>query len=200
MKAIVKGLIFSCMALLCLYGQAQETAEAVPADSIEAEPVKVHLPRKATIYSAVLPGLGQVYNRKWWKVPFIYGGFGAIGYYINKNHQDYKTYVQAYLDMGDGDPLTNSYQTLYDDPVDESNPPSNWQSTYKTRITYYSRQRDLFIIGAVGFYLINILDANVNAHFIDFDVSEDLSFNFDLLPSDPMTSTPLPGVTLVYKF
>lgn len=200
MKAIVKGFFVLLMGLLCQTLQAQDTAVEVQADTLETAVERVHLPRKATIYSAVLPGLGQVYNRKWWKVPFIYGGFGAIGYFINQNHQNYKTYVQAYLDMGDGDPLTNSYQALYEEPVNELTPPSNWQTTYKTRITYYSRQRDLFIIGAVAFYLINILDANVNAHFIDFDISEDLSFKFEPLPSDPMTKTPLPGVTLVYNF
>ncbi|MBN2807162.1 MAG: hypothetical protein JXR22_10940 [Prolixibacteraceae bacterium] len=200
MKALVKGFILMCLGLLCLNVHAQEPDTVVWADSIETAPAKVHLPRKATIYSAVLPGLGQIYNKKWWKVPFIYGGFAAIGYYINDNHQRYKTYVQAYLDLDDGDPLTNSYQALYEDPIDEANPPSNWQATYKSYITNYSRQRDLYIIGAVAFYLVNILDANVNAHFIDFDVSEDLSFKFDPLPSDPMTNTPLPGVTLVYKF
>jgi hypothetical protein len=200
LKALVKGFIILCMGLLCLNVQAQETITEFPADSVETAPVRVHLPRKATIYSAVLPGLGQIYNKKWWKVPFIYGGFAAIGYYINDNHQNYKMNMQAYLDFDDGDPMTNSYQAFYDDPIDESNPPSNWQTTFKSRITYYSRQRDLFVIGAVGFYLINILDANVNAHFIDFDVSEDLSFKFETLPSDPMTNTPLPGVTFVYKF
>lgn len=196
----MKGFIFLCLGLLCLNVHPQEPTTEVWADSVLMDPVKVHLPRKATIYSAVLPGLGQIYNKKWWKVPFIYGGFAALGYYINDNHQSYKVNVKAYLDLDDGDPLTNSYQVFYEVPIDEANPPSGWETTFKSRITYYSRQRDLYIIGAVAFYLINILDANVNAHFIDFDVSEDLTFKFEALPSDPMTKTPLPGVTLVYKF
>ena len=203
MEPFVKGIIIMFLGFLCIPTDAQKSEIQPLTDSVNVqttEPVKIHLPGKATIYSAVLPGLGQIYNRKWWKVPFIYGGFAALGYYINYNNQQYKINKQAYLDMADKDPLTNSYQKFYDDIVNELDPPSNWEKIFKTRISTYSRRRDLYIIGAVGFYLINILDANVNAHFIDFDISEDLTFHFEPLPSDPLTNTPIPGMTLVYKF
>lgn len=191
------------LGFLCIQLRAQ-TSEIPPiTDSVTveiAEPAKIHLPGKATIYSAVLPGLGQIYNGKWWKVPFIYGGFAAIGYMIIDYNTQYKEFKQAYLDFEDQNPLTNSYQQYYDYEIDESEPPEQWKTTFMNAISKASRQRDLYIIGAVGFYLINILDANVNAHFIDFDISEDLTLNFEPLFSDPMTNTPIPGITLVYNF
>ena len=67
-------------------------------------------------------------------------------------------------------------------------------------IEHYSRLRDLFIIGTAAFYLLNILDANVNAHFIDFDISEDLTLNIEPMPTSPYNNTPIPGLTLVYNF
>lgn len=178
--------------------------EIIEADTIVAQEtpyVKVHFPRKATMYSAVLPGLGQIYNRQWWKVPIIYGGFVGLGMAIQWNHNYYTSYKQAYIDMNDGNLETDSYKEL---PilanVNELGSHTSENQTAQTRFEYYNRQRDLLIIGTVGFYLLNILDANVNAHFLDFDISEDLSLHFEPIGNNPYTNAPLLGASLSYNF
>lgn len=178
--------------------------EIIEADTIVAQEtpyVKVHFPRKATMYSAVLPGLGQIYNRQWWKVPIIYGGFVGLGMAIQWNHNYYTSYKQAYIDMNDGNLETDSYKEL---PilanVNELGSHTSENQTAQTRFEYYNRQRDLLIIGTVGFYLLNILDANVNAHFLDFDISEDLSLHFEPVGNNPYTNAPLLGASLSYNF
>lgn len=148
----------------------------VPQDAEE-----VHSPKKAVIYSAVLPGLGQAYNKKYWKIPIIYAGFGTIGYFIGWNNGFYGTYKQAYSDLTDGDPNTNSYLDIdavkyydLDNPTDYD----NFKTGLSKQSEYYRRNRDLLIISIVGFYGLNIIDASVDAHLFDFDISEDLTMNW----------------------
>ena len=206
MKAILKGIWFVLFGLLYLSANAQSTEptiqeeETVTVDSLSIQgEKKAHYPRKATMFSAVLPGLGQIYNRQVWKVPFVYGGFVGFGIAINWNQTRYLRYKQAYYDMNDGNAATQSYKKL-DPSLDEFNPPSNINSNYLDAIEFYSRQRNLVILGTAAFYILNVLDANVNAHFIDFDISEDLSFNFEPVSVDPFTNTPIFGATLSYNF
>jgi len=164
---------------------------------------KVHLPRKATIYSAVLPGLGQIYNRKYWKVPFVYGGFGALGYLIHWNQTRLDMVTQGYFDISDKNPETRSYEKIEELKGRDWNNAGvikDTQSVLRQSIDSYRRQRDLVIIGTVGFYLFNILDANVNAHLIDFDISEDLTVVMVPFSVDPFTSLPVPGVSLTFNF
>ena len=150
------------------------------ADSTQIEkPTVEHSPRKATIYSAVLPGLGQIYNRKYWKVPIVYGGFATLGYFINFNNEVYTTYRQAYSDIIDNDPYTNSHLKL---KVNASffKPENISQLTENLRRAKDSwrRNRDLVVIGTVVFYAVNIIDASVDAHFFNFDISDDLTINW----------------------
>ncbi len=163
-----------------LYGQTL----IVDSTKIEEVPVKdeiVHSPKKASIYSALLPGLGQAYNKKYWKIPIIYAGFGTIGYFIGWNNNFYKTYKLAYNDLTDKNPDTNSHLNLdasqyYDleNPTDYN----NFKSGLSKQSEYYRRNRDLLIISMIGFYGLNIIDASVDAHFFDFDISEDLTMNW----------------------
>ena len=136
-----------------------------------------HSPRKATIYSAVLPGLGQVYNKKYWKLPLIYIGFGVSGYFIDWNNNQYQLYRQAYSDIIDDDPNTNSFEDL------------NTEGRWTGRETQFAdalknakegarRNRDLVIIWTAAFYALNIIDASVDANFFDFDISDDLTFQW----------------------
>lgn len=222
MKFILKGILLVLFGLLYFNTNAQSNEltvqKKVPAEidtlfiegekefanidtlSIESEK-KLHYPRKATIFSAVLPGLGQIYNKQIWKVPFIYGGFVGFIMAVNWNQSYYIRYKQAYFDVNDGNPDTQSYKVLNPNlNIDEFNRPSNLNSDYLGKIDFYSRQRNLVIIGTVAFYILNILDANVNAHFIDFDISEDLSLNFEPVSVNPLTSTPILGATLSYNF
>jgi hypothetical protein len=143
------------------------------------EQVVVHSPRKATIYSAVFPGLGQIYNRKYWKVPLVYGGFATLGYFINFNNEQYTIYKQAYSDIIDTDPYTNSHLKLKVNPsLLQPDRISNFTEALRRQKDYWRRNRDLVVIGTVVFYAVNIIDASVDAHFFNFDISDDLSVNW----------------------
>ena len=139
----------------------------------------IHSPRRATIYSAVLPGLGQIYNRKYWKVPLIYGGFVTFGYFINFNNDQYITYRQAYSDIIDNDPTTNSHLYLKVNPS-LLKPENKADYTQALRIAKDGsrRNRDLVVISTAVFYALNIIDASVDAHFFNFDISDDLTINW----------------------
>jgi len=149
-------------------------------DSVQVKkPVVEHSARKATIYSAVLPGLGQIYNRKYWKVPLVYGGFAAFGYFINFNNRQYQTFKQAYSDIVDNDPYTNSYLKLKVNPyLLRPDKIANYTEALLKSKDYWRRCRDYVIIWTGVFYAVNIIDASVDAHFFNFDVGDDLTFNW----------------------
>lgn len=141
--------------------------------------IVAHSPRKATIYSAVLPGLGQIYNRKYWKVPLVYGGFATLGYFINFNNGEYIKFRQAYSDIIDKDPNTDSYTKLVIDPRRlEDDKIGQLTESLRNAKDYWRRNRDLVVIGTVVFYAVNIIDASVDAHFFNFDISDDLTINW----------------------
>lgn len=169
---------------------AQTTAQDSAFIAKANEETKVeHSPKKATLYSTFLPGLGQAYNKKYWKIPLIYAGFGTIGYFIHWNNDNYKTLKQAYADLTDGDisgPFgaedpTNSYMDLeaaqYYDFYNTTDY-NNFKTGLDKQQSYFRRNRDLLIISIIGFYGLNIIDASVDAHLYDFDISEDLTFNW----------------------
>jgi hypothetical protein len=149
-------------------------------DSIQVKkPENEHSPRRATIYSAVLPGLGQIYNRKYWKVPIVYGGFAAFGYFINFNNEQYTLYRQAYSDIIDSDPNTTSYLKLKVNPsLLQPDRISNFTEALKGQKDYWRRNRDLLVIFTTAFYALNIIDASVDANFFNFDISDDLTINW----------------------
>lgn len=142
---------------------------------------EVHSPKKAAIYSAILPGLGQAYNKKYWKIPLVYAGFGTIGYFIYWNNDNYQILRQAYSDLTDDDPNTDSYLDLEGSSYYDLNNPTDFNN-FKTGVAkqqdYFRRNRDLLIISIVGFYGLNIIDASVDAHLFNFDISEDLTMNW----------------------
>jgi hypothetical protein len=173
---------YSCCFLLILFlstGFSAFCQETVTDSTQIANSEHTHSPHKATIYSAVLPGLGQVYNRKYWKVPIVIGGFATLGYFINFNNEVYQTYKQAYSDIIDDNPFTNSYLELELPPsLLEPDNTSQLTENLKRAKDSWRRNRDLVIIGTVVFYAVNIIDASVDAHFFDFDISDDLSLNW----------------------
>lgn len=163
-----------------LFGQELDV-DSTKITKVAVNAEKIHSPKKATIYSAILPGLGQAYNKKYWKIPIIYAGFGTIGYFIGWNNKYYKTYKQAYSDLTDKDDSTDSYLDLeatkyYD--LKNSTDYNNFKSGLSKQQDYYRRNRDLLIISMAGFYGLNLIDASVDAHLFDFDISEDLSLNW----------------------
>jgi hypothetical protein len=128
-------------------------AQLVDADTLqvvtevtEEREQEIHSPRKATIYSAVLPGLGQVYNRKYWKVPLIYIGFGTIGYFITWNNDNYQLFKTGYQHLTDGNPETQDYLKIeavrrnnYD--LDNPNQYNNLKTALSRQQDYYRRNR-----------------------------------------------------------
>jgi hypothetical protein len=158
-------------------------------------------PNKAVIFSAIFPGLGQIYNRKYWKLPIVYGGFLGCVYAVTWNGTQYNGYKNAYNDFTDNNKNTNSWHAyVYYRWKDIENwrDTEAWPSdrvTYFTRVLkngkdIYRRNRDLSYIVTVGLYALCMIDAYVDAQLFDFDISPDLSFRFEpVLIPQTMTNT-----------
>jgi len=154
-------------------------------DSLNEAENRFHSPRKAAAFSAILPGAGQVYNKKYWKLPIIYAGLGTAGYFVYTNNQSYRLYRNALIAELDTDPETVN-QTEY-----------NTSQLNQLQETYH-RWRDLSIFAFAGIYILQIIDATVDAHLFYFDVSDDLSLV--ILPSFPISIQNKGGLSLVLKF
>lgn len=168
------------MLMLCLSAQS---LRAQVKDSV------VHSPTKAWLLSAALPGLGQAYNQRYWKIPLIYGGFAAFSYFIYSNNFRYKTYKDAYdtrYRIEHLDPTISDYDAQK--AALEAQMPSQFSNTPTDRLQYYKnlyrRDRDFFIILTSLFYMINMVDAAVDAHFFTYDISNDLTLNWQPYVND----------------
>jgi hypothetical protein len=133
-------------------------------------------PKRAMWLAIVLPGAGQIYNRKYWKLPIVYGGFIGCLYAATWNNQMYHDYEQAYMDIMDDNPQTQSYNQFLHlgKTVDETNI-EDYKSLFRRRKDYYRRYRDLSIFIMIGVYALSIIDAYVDASLSEFDISDDLS-------------------------
>lgn len=158
-------------------GNAIITADTIikqqkPAKTAKAK--KPHSPTKATIMSACLPGLGQIYNGKWWKVPIVYAGLGGLGYLVYSNYSEYSSYLHAYEfktgDLPEGVTL-NEHETELAGKYSDSQ-----LQTYKES---YRRDFEFYTILTVAWYGLNILDACVDGHLYSYDISDDLSLSVD---------------------
>lgn len=156
-------------------------ANAPPADTLDWR--HRHSTRKAALLSAVLPGAGQIYNRKYWKAPIVWTGLGVSLYFIGENNMQYQRYKDAYLANIDGDPNT----------VDEFNGKFSPSSLLDASETY-RKWRDLSYIALGAVYLLNVVDASVDANFVRFDVGRDLSF--EMGPSLPLAAQGAPGFSM----
>ena len=149
----------------------------------DLEPEYKHSPHKASIFAAVVPGAGQIYNKKYWKLPILYGGIGALVYAINFNTTYYDKYRSAYRDFLIRDPGNTSYEEFIPPGLDidaVQGQYADWfQRSLQNKKRYYKRSRDLSYIGMAAIYLISIIDASVDAHFYDFDISDDLSLKLE---------------------
>lgn len=159
-------------------------------------------PERAVWLSALFPGLGQIYNRRYWKLPIIIGGFMGLGYATNWNNGQYQDYTQGYRDIMDSDPSTKSYMDFFPPTTKEDDLDKAWlQSVMRQRRDYYRRNRDLCIICVVGLYLLCMVDAYVDASLSHFDISPDVSM--DVQPSliaDPSTGKPALGMSWALNF
>ena len=158
-------------------GNAILTADTVVKETKTAKVVKAqkpHSPKKATIMSACLPGLGQIYNGKWWKVPIVYAGLGGLGYLVYNNYSEYQSYLHAYEfktgDLPEGVTL-NQHETDLASRYSDSQ-----LQTYKES---YRRDFEFYTILTIAWYGLNIVDACVDGHLYNYDISDDLSFSVD---------------------
>lgn len=132
--------------------------------------------KRAMWLAIVFPGGGQIYNRKYWKLPVVYGGFIGCYYAIRWNNMMYKDYSQAYLDLMDDNPETQSYNQFmhFGTVITEANR-STYENKFKRRKDYYRRYRDLSAFIMIGVYALSVIDAYVDASLSEFDISDDLS-------------------------
>ena len=132
--------------------------------------------QKSVWLAAVVPGLGQIYNRQYWKVPIIYGGALGLAYGITWNDRMYVDYRKGYVDLMDKDPNTNYFEYLLPEGVTLNNSNKDYYTrVIKTKLDNYRRYRDLCIIASAVFYLLTIIDAYVDAQMFDYDINPDLS-------------------------
>lgn len=170
------------------FGQDEKDAPLIIKDTVKANVSVINplAPAKAAFYSALLPGLGQAYNKKYWKIPLVYAGIGTGLYFYNLNNKEYNSFRDAYkrrLEGFNDDP----YQGLY---------------TTETLINaqkVFQRNRNLSLVVTVGFYILNIIDANVDAHLLQFNVNENLTLRPDVLQND-LNQKPQMGLTLSFNF
>ena len=166
-------LLFLLVSTSFVHAQVIDTLKTTgPKDTVilKKELVK-HSPRKAALYSTALPGLGQAYNKKYWKIPVLYACIGGLTYSIIYNNNNYITYRTAYRKRMDNDPTTI-------DEFAQVGTKNYLPDDYLLANTKgFHRWRDLSIFGAALLYVLNIVDATVDAHLFTFDVSDDLSLN-----------------------
>ena len=137
-------------------------------------------PKRALWLALVIPGGGQIYNRKYWKLPLIYGGFMGCIYAMSWNNSMYKDYSQAYLDLTDNDPNTQSYNDFLH--LGTTITPANverYKDIFKKRKDKYRRWRDLSFFVMLGVYALSVIDAYVDAELSVFDISKDLSLKVE---------------------
>ncbi|QZE13557.1 hypothetical protein K4L44_13370 [Halosquirtibacter laminarini] len=179
---------------------------SLPLDTMELEPVYRLIPRspkKASIMSALVPGLGQIYNHKYWKLPLIYGGFAAMTYGFMWNNNQYKDYKEGYMLLSKGyGNLSSEEQAflaqLIRNPNYNLQDPQNQQDlqrSLESGMSYYKRNRDLNVVGMAALYLLNIIDASIDAHFSTFDISDNLSMDVQ-----PYATPDQMGVGVQLKF
>lgn len=141
--------------------EASDPEMAAKAEASTQEPYNPLAPAKAAFYSGVLPGLGQAYNKKYWKIPIVYGGIAAGVYFYQRNTEDYNRFRDAYKRRLAG----------YQDDEFQGVSDARLRDAQKTA----GRNRDVSLAMAIGVYLLNILDANVDAHLLRYNLNEDLS-------------------------
>ena len=143
-------------------GKGQNTSS--PDNSLQQqEDFNIHSPHKATMYSALIPGLGQVYNKKYWKLPIIYGATGILIYAFESNNNRYNDFKNAYADLKAGRITSFEGNTTEDQLIRAKD--------------YYRRNRDLNVISLAAVYLLNVVDATVDAHLFNYEINDDLSLN-----------------------
>lgn len=154
--------------------------------------------KRAMWLALVLPGAGQIYNRKYWKLPIIYGGFVGCAYAITWNNQMYHDYSQAYLDIMDDDPNTQSYnQFLHLGATIDASNIDRYKEIFRKRKDKFRRWRDMGVFVMIGVYAFSVIDAYVDASLSEFDISDDLTLRVEpTVMNDKRTNNPFKSASL----
>ncbi|KQO20337.1 hypothetical protein ASF10_16765 [Flavobacterium sp. Leaf82] len=184
-KIVPITLLFFLTGTVSIFAQVKKDTVLIVKDTSQLQEIDPLTPAKAAFYSAILPGLGQAYNKKYWKIPLVYGAIGTSLYFYIDNNNKYRDYRNAYKRRLEGY-NDDDYQFL-----DESRLVAGQK--------FYQRNRDLSALFVVGFYVLNIIDANIDAALIQFNVSERLSMRPEIYPND-VTFRPNVGLTFNYQF
>ena len=168
-----------------VFAQQKEVNELVITDTIQKSTINPLAPSKAAFYSAILPGLGQAYNKKYWKIPLVYGALGTGIYSYVSNNTKYHRYRDAYISRLSGY-SNGDLENLDNDRLISGQ-------------KFYQKNRDLSLLITVGIYVLNIVDANIDAHLIQFNVNENLSIKPQLLEDDLSRKQNL-GLALTFNF
>lgn len=160
-------------------------------------------PTKAVWMSALFPGLGQVYNRRYWKLPIVAGAYVGLGYATSWNNSMLRDYTRAYRDITDNDDSTRSYMDFFPPTTKEEDLDRTWLTNImRARKDFYRRNRDLCIISMVGVYLLAMVDAYVDASLSHFDITPDLAMDIapQLMLNDSRISKPALGLVWALTF
>jgi hypothetical protein len=183
-KIISIGLLFFLFGNTSIFAQAKiDTVKAK--DTLKSVNIDPLTPAKAAFYSAILPGLGQAYNKAYWKIPIVYGAMGTSLYLYVDNKQKYHEYRDAYKARLSGNPDPN-YAKISD-------------ASLISAQEFYQRNASLSGLFVIGFYVLNIIDANVHAALRQFNVNQNLSVRPEITP-DAVTFKSNVGLTLNYHF
>ncbi len=189
LRPLVIVFLFFLLGNNFVFSQGQKIENLVIKDTLTSKKSEINplAPAKAAFFSAILPGLGQAYNKKYWKIPIVYGaiGTGVAIYVWNDNQYDLvrDAYKRRLLGVTNG--------TIYDKYSPE---------TLVNAQKGYQRARDIGLLVTIGMYVLNIIDANVDAHLKQFNVNDNLSVRPDMIPNDFTTNQQNVGLTLNYRF
>lgn len=148
-------------------------------------------PSKAAFYSAIFPGMGQIYNKKYWKAPFVWGALAIPTYYYQINNSDYKRYRNAYRLRKAG---------LQDEFTDEFGTSSVSLETLETAQEQLKENRDFSLLSGVILYVLQIVEASVNAHLLQFNTDDNLSLKPTFIPNQMKFDAPTVGLKIKYTF
>lgn len=184
-KSSILVLFLFLLTSVSVFAQDENATILVAKDSVQSNNIDPLTPAKAAFYSAVLPGLGQAYNKKYWKIPLVYGAIGTSVYFYVDSNKRYRQYRNAYKARLEG-VVTEDLAFLDNNRLIAGQ-------------KFYQRNRDLSALFIAAFYALNIIDANVDAALLQFNVDENLSLKPVLYPNDVTMRTNV-GLTLNYRF
>jgi hypothetical protein len=186
-KNVIYILFLSLFLGNSVFAQTKIDNELILSDTTAIKKDKINplAPAKAAFYSAIVPGLGQAYNKKYWKIPIVYGALGSGIYFYSWNNKKYHQYRDAYKkrlanESGGGLDYLDNNRLIAGQK-------------------FYQKNRDLSLLVTVGLYILNIVDANVDAHLIQFNVNDNLSVKPDL-QQDDLTAKQNLALTFTYNF